>query len=327
VTAVVVCMDTNTMSLTSLARRRILNDTLRVHELREQGIYWVTDEVDLTHGWATVCGTENTPYYGGFFCFEVQFPKTYPFEPPVFTYLTNDESTRFNPNLYRNGKVCLSVLNTWRGEQWSGIQTLSSVLQCIQTAVLTESPLTNEPSYPPSYLKNDESIYNRLLFHAVLRTAILSQLRKVPAYIVPIYDDLKLQLLKSKTSVLSKAIELSSTFDGFLEELPFFHMKTKYKFAELAAQLSSLCDMFEKENEKKKEMELIEQEKERKEKEKKERKEKKEKEKEKEKKKEKGKKKGAEGEEEGEGEGEGEGEEEKGDRTLLSHEKSAGLLT
>ena len=32
------------------------------------------------------------------------------------TYLTNDGNTRFHPNLYRNGKVCLSVLNTWRGK-------------------------------------------------------------------------------------------------------------------------------------------------------------------------------------------------------------------
>lgn len=43
---------------------------------------------------------------------------------------TGRHSVRFNPNLYLDGKVCLSVLNTWHGrpeEQWNA-QT-SSFLQ------------------------------------------------------------------------------------------------------------------------------------------------------------------------------------------------------
>ena len=46
------------------------------------------------------------------------YPTEYPFKPPKVTYKTNDGFTRFNPNLYKNGKVCISLLNTWQGEQW-----------------------------------------------------------------------------------------------------------------------------------------------------------------------------------------------------------------
>ena len=43
---------------------------------------------------------------------------------------TGNRTVRFNPNLYNDGKVCLSVLNTWHGrpeEKWNA-QT-SSFLQ------------------------------------------------------------------------------------------------------------------------------------------------------------------------------------------------------
>ena len=37
---------------------------------------------------------------------------------------------RFNPNLYKDGKVCLSLLGTWpgaQGEQWS--KQISTIIQ------------------------------------------------------------------------------------------------------------------------------------------------------------------------------------------------------
>jgi len=53
---------------------------------------------------------------------------------------------RFNPNLYANGKVCLSTLGTWSGPSWSPALSLAAVLISIQS-LMTESPYTNEPGY------------------------------------------------------------------------------------------------------------------------------------------------------------------------------------
>ena len=52
--------------------------------------------------------------------------------------------TRFNPNFYRNGKVCLSILNTWEGEKWSSCQSIRSILITLQMT-MNETPLLNEP--------------------------------------------------------------------------------------------------------------------------------------------------------------------------------------
>mmetsp|Transcript_19443 Transcript_19443/g.38096 ORF Transcript_19443/g.38096 Transcript_19443/m.38096 type:complete len:394 (-) Transcript_19443:163-1344(-) len=64
---------------------------------------------------------------------------------------TGSGQVRFNPNLYNNGKVCLSLLGTWRGgatgsENWTKNSSLWQVLVSIQSAILgSEFPYFNEP--------------------------------------------------------------------------------------------------------------------------------------------------------------------------------------
>ena len=64
-----------------------------------------------------ISGPEDTPYSGGLFIFDTFFPSDYPENcPKVNMQTTGQGSVRFNPNLYNCGKVCLSLLGTWRGE-------------------------------------------------------------------------------------------------------------------------------------------------------------------------------------------------------------------
>jgi ubiquitin-protein ligase len=230
------------MPPSALAIRRITLDVKKVMEVTDGGLFWIHDDDRVNHGWAVVCAYDDTPYYGGAFCFEVTFPDNYPFEPPMFNYLTNDGRTRFNPNLYKNGKVCLSLLNTWQGEPWSGVQSLLSVLQCIQTAVINQDPLVNEPGHTAcTNAKHPEvEIYNRMVFHATLETAILGQLSEPPAYLVPVYDAVKAWALKAVPTLIAKARKLADTYDGRIESVNFYSMTVKYRFAELADKLVAL---------------------------------------------------------------------------------------
>ncbi len=58
---------------------------------------------------------------------------------------------RFNPNLYSDGKVCLSLLGTWRGqsgENWDPkFSTLLQVLLSIQSIIMSDDVYFNEPGY------------------------------------------------------------------------------------------------------------------------------------------------------------------------------------
>lgn len=80
-----------------------------------------------------IIGPEDTPYSGGAFCFHIHFPAQYPNGPPLVNLeTTGHQSVRFNPNLYESGKVCLSLLGTWDGdenEKWN--KDRSTFLQVI----------------------------------------------------------------------------------------------------------------------------------------------------------------------------------------------------
>tara|TARA_B110000046_G_C13021469_1_gene411465 strand:+ start:3902 stop:4600 length:699 start_codon:yes stop_codon:yes gene_type:complete len=132
----------------SSQQNRLLKDVVDImkHPLTDNGIFYVHDENNMRKGYALIIGPVDTPYQHGFYFFEFDYPEDYPYSPPKVTYHTNDGVTRFNPNLYRNGKVCVSTLNTWRGEQWTSCQSISSILMALVT-LLNDNPLTNEPGF------------------------------------------------------------------------------------------------------------------------------------------------------------------------------------
>ena len=61
-----------------------------------------------------MAGADGTPYHDGLFVFDFYFSESYPRVPPEAHY--HSYGLRVNPNLYENGKVCLSLLNTWSGK-------------------------------------------------------------------------------------------------------------------------------------------------------------------------------------------------------------------
>ena len=72
--------------------------------------------------------------------------------------------------LYRNGKVCLSVLNTWRGEGWTSCQTIRSVLLILVT-LFHNKPLLNEPGITEkhrSFIPYNKIITYRNVEHSML---------------------------------------------------------------------------------------------------------------------------------------------------------------
>ena len=96
---------------------------------------------------AMIIGPVGTPYEGVPFLFDIQLPSDYPNSPPRVHYHST-ASERLNPNLYEDGKVCLSLLGTWSGPGWvSGQSTLLQVLVSIQALILVENPFFNEPGF------------------------------------------------------------------------------------------------------------------------------------------------------------------------------------
>ncbi|XP_039034951.1 putative ubiquitin-conjugating enzyme E2 38 [Hibiscus syriacus] len=136
---------------------------------------------------AIILGPAGTPYHDGLFVFECFFPSKYPHEPPMVYYYSG--GLRLNPNLYKCGKVCLSLLGTWPGdenEMWvPGHSTMLQVLVSIQALILNARPFFNEPGYESSYLGDEgekkSRKYNEEVFILSLKTMIYT-LRKPPKH-------------------------------------------------------------------------------------------------------------------------------------------------
>ena len=155
--------------------KRLIKDIKEISKNPIDNIYYRHDEENMFKGYGLIIGPQDTPYAYGNYLFEFTFPPNYPFEPPLVTYFTNDGSTRFNPNLYIDGKVCLSVLNTWKGEGWSSCQNIRSIL-LILTTVLNETPIENEPGLTISH--RDNINYNNMIRYKNLEIAIIGMLSK-----------------------------------------------------------------------------------------------------------------------------------------------------
>jgi ubiquitin-protein ligase len=156
--------------------RRLVKDVkdLIVNPLHAHGIHYKHNEDNLLKGSALIIGPTETPYENGYYLFEFNFPANYPHSPPEVKFCTNDGYTRFNPNLYTQGKVCLSILNTWQGEQWTGCQTIASTLLAI-CSILTNKPLLNEPGINESHKDFDK--YNTIITYKNFEVAMLQVLQ------------------------------------------------------------------------------------------------------------------------------------------------------
>lgn len=140
-----------------------------------ENIYYYAEEDNMYKGYALIIGPKDTPYENGFYFFEFNFLDNYPFSPPKVKFHNYDGFTRFNPNLYINGYVCLSILNTWEGEKWSSCQSIRSILLTL-SSILNESPLLNEPGFTADHPNLKE--YNEILEFKNVEISILKYLEK-----------------------------------------------------------------------------------------------------------------------------------------------------
>lgn len=141
-------------------------------------------DIDVRNVKALIIGPHETPYEFGFFEFAFKFGKEYPRKSPQVTATTtNGGRCRFNPNIYANGRVCLSILGTWRGErgeEWSAAQGLESILLSIQS-LMSANPYENEPGFEDANEvsdKKNQKDYVQKIRHETLRVSVIQRMEE-----------------------------------------------------------------------------------------------------------------------------------------------------
>ncbi|KAH9939957.1 ubiquitin conjugating enzyme family protein [Amylocystis lapponica] len=160
-----------------------------------------------------ITGPEGTPYYNGCYLFDVFLGPSYNQTPPLVKYMTTHGGKyRFNPNLYADGKVCLSLLGTWTGPGWvSGKSTLLQVLISIQSMILCEEPYLNEPGWAGSGGTPQSRAYSANVRRMVVRTAMLGNLKNPPE---PFGDVIRTHFRLKARSIIAQLDQWLTQDDG-----------------------------------------------------------------------------------------------------------------
>ena len=95
-------------------------------------------DTNMYHWAAQIYGPENTPYHGGVFNLNINFPTEYPFKPPKINFTTKV----YHPNISSTGSICLDILK----EKWTPALTVSKVLLSICS--LMNDPNPDDPLVP-----------------------------------------------------------------------------------------------------------------------------------------------------------------------------------
>ncbi|KAF2753335.1 hypothetical protein EJ05DRAFT_494856 [Pseudovirgaria hyperparasitica] len=133
--------------------RRILKEHKILRSSLPEGIFVRTWDTRLDLVRVLIVGPVDTPYEYAPFIVDFHFTNSYPSDSPqaFFNSWTNG-SGPVNPNLYEDGKICLSLLGTWHGdekhENWSPARsTFLQVLVSLLGLVLVKEPYYNEAGY------------------------------------------------------------------------------------------------------------------------------------------------------------------------------------
>ncbi|OLL24956.1 Ubiquitin-conjugating enzyme E2 14 [Neolecta irregularis DAH-3] len=108
--------------MSSTTAKRLAKDAALVNSSPNPNIKIDINESNLATWQCTLTGPAGTPYKGAKFSFNIEFPDTYPFKPPIITFKTRI----YHPNIDSEGAICMSIV---KNEEWKPSIKITAVLE------------------------------------------------------------------------------------------------------------------------------------------------------------------------------------------------------
>ncbi|KAI8800618.1 ubiquitin-conjugating enzyme E2 R1 [Cladochytrium replicatum] len=128
-----------------------------------------------------IIGPPQTVYEGGYFLCTIKFPQDYPFNPPTFSF--NNEF--FHPNVYTDGKLCISILHPpgddpmsgeRAEERWNPTQSVESILLSV-VSLLCDPNCSSPANVDAGVLYRS----NRAEYNKIIKQQVEKSRKDVPA--------------------------------------------------------------------------------------------------------------------------------------------------
>ena len=159
-----------------------------------------------------IIGPLGTPFQNAPFLFDLFLPPAkFPQEPPKVFFHSWAGGTRVSPNLYSEGKVCLSLLGTWSGDKTE--VSRGTALYYLYDVLMHRTPILTVLECREKFDSSDSDFDTRS-YHgrrSLLYRGKLSRLDFTPSFSCrPVFRSLALTPSPSRCSELTSSFEQSS---------------------------------------------------------------------------------------------------------------------
>ena len=235
---------TFTNTPTNKGKSRILYDIKNITKdsecLAKEGLYFSFPSVG--HVFSTkysmlIIGPEDTPYTGGFYMFDAQFPDQYPYRPMKMKSITQGGDIRKHPNLYRSGKCCFSFLGTWAGPPWTACQNPSTVGISMRS-VFTKNPIINEPGWEKKHDARTK-LYEDLVRFFNIKYAVINVVKNHPKQYNLFYKQI-IAVFKKNYTIYKNEIKKLAHLDSKDIKSPVYNFSANIDCTELNRELDAL---------------------------------------------------------------------------------------
>jgi len=101
---------------------------------------------------AKISGPPETPFEKGVFDIILRFDTDYPVKPPSVKFLT----PMFHPNIYRDGKICVDILQS---SEWTPAQNIRTILLSIVSLLMDPNPASPANREAAELYNKDQTAY------------------------------------------------------------------------------------------------------------------------------------------------------------------------